>query len=383
MTCLVVGGGVTGLVAALAIAQTGVPATLVGQGLAAGADDGRTAALLLPSVRLLEGLGVWEPARLEAAALRSLRIVHAPDGRAQADVTFTAREIGEEAFGWNVANARLRGLLLERAAELGVALVEGEAVRARNGTLELADGRRLEAALVVAADGKRSRLRAAAGIGARRHVYGLTALVTSFAHERPHGDCSIELHGAGGTFTMVPLPGRRSSLVWVEPDATATRLMALPEADFAGELAGRAGPWLGGIAEIRPRHAFRLEGMLADRLVAPRLVLIGEAAHALSPIGAQGLNLSLRDVGALAAEIGSTASRPGQLGSPAMLQRYARARWVDLQTRFWTTDGLSRFVTSPLTAPLRALGLRGAGAFWPVRQILMRGLLEPAPSPFG
>ncbi len=223
--------------------------------------------------------------------------------------------------------------------------------------LELALGDPVRADLVVGADGRSSVVRAAAGIPVSHLSYGQTAIAVAFGHAEAHRDTSIELHRPGGAFTMVPLPGRRSSLVWVERDHEAERLMALGEDGFALELEARVRPWLGTVHGIGGRHAFPLVGMSARRLVGPRVALVGEAAHAMSPVGAQGLNTSLADVAALARAIEKNLGQGLPASQPDGLIRYERERLPDIRTRLLVTDGLARAVATAFPAIVKARGL--------------------------
>lgn len=379
----VIGGGIAGRVMALAVSAAGATVRLVDPARA-GSSDGRTTALLVDALALLKGIGVWSEVRGRAAPLRRLRIVDLPeDGRAaRADVTFDAGELGLDTFGYNVPNDALATAVdrhlppeVRLRARLARLRRDGDAV-----DLEMDGGDRLRARLVVGADGKGSRVRTAAGITARRHDYGQTAIVTVFAHGRPHADTSIELHRPGGPFTMVPVGPGRSSLVWVERTARADELLALDEAAFAAALGDRVRPWLGEVATVGPRHAWPLTAVLAARLAAPRMVLAGEAAHAVSPLGAQGLNISLRDAAVLAELVGRALAAGADPGAPSTTLAYERRRRGDVVGRFWATDTLNRMVRSgsPPIGMARGLGLDLLGRLPPLRRGVMRALMGNA-----
>lgn len=390
----VVGGGPAGLAAALALARAGCTVSLLdARPLPSAAaplpDEARTVALLGPSIALLDRLGVWRSLAADSTPLRALRLVSlaADEAEPEADVTFAAGEIGLAELGRNLRIARLRAVLLDALRAAGAELL-GEApvetvVRERDGLLLVHGRGTTRAALVVAADGRRSAVRRALRLPAEARPSGRTAIGTSFTHARPHDCVSIELHRPGGAFTMVPLPGDRSSLVWIEPEASARRLMRLSDAAFAAEVERRAGRWLGAVREVGPREAWPLAPMVASRLVAPGAVLLGEAAHALSPVGAQGLNTSLRDVAVLAALVERAVARGEPPFAPGVLLAYERARLPDIRARLALTEGLAAAVASDL-APVRlarTLGLRLLAALPPLKRRVMHGLIRPMALP--
>lgn len=380
----VVGAGPVGLAAALAFAQAGLATCLLGP--APERRDGRTAALLAPSVELLGGLGLWPAIAAEAGALRVLRIVDETGSLFRPPpVAFRAAEIGLEAFGWNIENARLAAILAEAARrqpglDWSTDLVRDVAVDdlAR---LTRADGSRVSASLVVASDGRRSRVREAAGIGTRERAYRQSAFTTILRHERPHEDASTEFHTRSGPFTLVPLPGPRSSLVWVTVPRHAERLLAASDDDLASAVEEAAGSILGRMSVDGPRGTYPLAAMSVDSYVGPRLALAGEAAHVLPPIGAQGLNLGFADVAALARLVASARDSGTDPGAAAGLADYARERRRDVGLRALAVDGLNRSLLAGL-APLdaaRGLGLGLMGAIGPLRRAVMRAGLAGTP----
>ena len=376
----VVGTGPVGLVAALGLARAGWSTCLVGP--AAAPSDGRTAALMAPSVDFLSGLGLWDELAAGAGPLRALRLVDDTGSLFRPPpVLFRAEEIGLAAFGWNVENARLIGSLGQEvsrtpALQRREANVEAARFGADGVALHLSDGTTLEAGLVVAADGRDSLVRNSAGIDARRTAYPQRAITTLLDHERPHDDISTEFHTRAGPFTLVPLPGRRSSLVWVTSPHHAARLLAADDSTFADAVERRSRSLLGRMAVAGSRGSVPLASVLAGRFAGPRLVLAGEAAHALPPIGAQGLNLGLADVAALL-RILVPGSDPGE---PARLDRYGRERRRDAALRSTAVDLLNRSLLRallPLDA-LRGIGLGLLGGSGPLRRAVMRAGL-PGP----
>jgi 2-octaprenyl-6-methoxyphenol hydroxylase len=369
----VVGAGPAGLAAAIALKGAGWTAFCAGPAPDPAKPDRRTTALLAGSVRLLESLGVWEAVREAAAPLRVLRIIDRTGRLLRApDIAFDAAEIGEEAFGYNIPNQALVAALLARLGDAHLPTAGVEAVEASSDgvILRLAGGDGLRARLVVGADGRNSLSRTAAGIGTRHWAYEQTALVCNFEHSRPHHGACTELHFAAGPFTVVPLPGGASSLVWVERPAEAARLMALDEAAFAAEIAQRLEGLLGDIGQVGVRGAFPLSGLVARGLARHRIALVGEAAHVMPPIGAQGLNLGFRDVADLLRCLEGAADP----GAPDVLARYERARRSDVLTRTFAADLLNRTLISSL-APFqvaRGLGLGGLAMIPALRRLAMR-----------
>ncbi|GAB5376312.1 MAG: UbiH/UbiF family hydroxylase [Acuticoccus sp.] len=367
----VVGGGPTGAIAALAAADAGLRTALVAP---MPEHDPRTTALMMPAVQLLERLGVWSLVGAEAAPLAAIRIVddtgHLP--RAP-EIAFDAGEIGLEAFGYNVPNNGLNAALATRLKAAGVERVEAMARKVVPGVparIETAF-ETVVADLVVGADGFHSLVRAEMGFGTRRWSYEQSALVTMLAHTRPHNDTSVEFHTAGGPFTLVPLAGQRSSLVWVgRPDDTARR-RGLADAALAREIERASHGVLGRITIDGPRGTFPLEGMVAKHFGEANVVLVGEAGHRFPPIGAQGLNLGLRDVATLA-ELFASAAAHG--GLRALAPVYDRRRRLDIGTRTVGVDLLNRSLLTgfaPVGA-LRALGVAAARNVGPLRRAMMR-----------
>ena len=311
------GAGAAGLAAALALAHKGVAVALVGPPTRRDGDR-RTTALIGPSVRLLENLGVWEgsdPQGLTPAGapISAVRIADDRGGLVRApEMLFTAAEIGLDRLGVNVPNPALLAALdaaarraerITRIETAGVTALEPEESGERGAAgvrLSLAEGGSIGAGLAVAADGRASKAPAAAGIAVRAWTYPQAAVVTSFGHSRPHRDTVNELHRRAGPLTTVPLPGLRSALVWVEAPEEARRLAGLDVAAFAAELEERLQGVLGAVGEVETRALYPLAGQRAERMGARRIALVGEAAHVVPPIGAQGLNLGLRDAATLA-----------------------------------------------------------------------------------
>ena len=373
----VVGGGPAGFAAGIACALSGIETALIAP---RAEGDNRTTALLTGSVTALEGLGVWSRCRERAAPLAAMRIVDDRGGLLRApEVLFRAEEIGLSAFGHNVENRCLMAALAARAAVLPTLRLVDRAVTelvhenaARK--IVLQGDQTLRAKLVIGADGRESLCRRAAGIAIDRWSYPQVALTCNLAHGRPHHGVSTEFHTAAGPFTLVPLPGQRSSLVWVVGPAVGERLGALDDVEFSAAVERQAHSLLGKMRVEGPRAAFLLSGQTARRLAGDRIALVGEAAHVMPPIGAQGFNLGLRDVAALVELLVEARRRGGDPGGSELLQRYENRRRIDVRSRTAAIDLLNR---SLLTDFIPLQGLRGFGLYLmdrigPLRRMLMR-----------
>jgi 2-octaprenyl-6-methoxyphenol hydroxylase len=370
----IVGAGAVGLAAALSLAAAGRQVVLFGQ--ASPPRDGRTVALLDGSWRLLEALGLMEALDEIAAPLAVMRLVDDTGSLfRQPPVEFKAAELGLPAFGWNVENAVLVEAMAAKAAAepririIPLAVTE---ITAGAGCVTLAgDGfAPVGARLVVGADGRKSRVREAAGITARDWRYPQVALTAILSHRREHQDASTEFHTRSGPCTLVPMSGRRSSLVWLLEPLEAERIAGLDDPSFAREVERRTHSILGAMTLAGPRGRVPMGGLSVDRFGAARMALIGEAAHVFPPIGAQGLNLGLRDVAALRDAVAG-ADDPG---ADAALAAYDRSRQADVRLRTGAVDALNRtLLTDLLPADLmRGAGLLALSRIAPLRRLVMR-----------
>ena len=377
---IVAGSGPAGLTAALALARNGFAVTLVGPDIRT--DDRRTTALMAPSVAFLRLLGVAVRLLENAAPLRVMRIVDATSRLVRSPpVTFRAAEIGEEFFGLNIPNAHLNRVLEEAVAahsdiEWQRTTVAEWRLLPERAVAVLASGDEIEGLLVAAADGRASPARAAAGIATRRTALHQAALVVNFAHTREHEGISTEFHTETGPFTQVPLPGVRSSLVWVVRPETADELAALPDAELSRRIAERMQSILGKVTVEPGRQVYPLASISPLSFAANRVALVGEAAHVFPPIGAQGLNLGIRDVEDLASIAARHAADPG---AAAALGEYDRRRRADILARSSAVNLLNRSLLSGLLPAqlARFAGLGALGALSPLRGFFMREGLRP------
>ncbi|TCM58989.1 2-octaprenyl-6-methoxyphenol hydroxylase [Rhizobium sp. PP-F2F-G48] len=373
----IVGAGLAGALAALALSRDGRSVALVAP---AAPHDRRTTALMDEAIGFLGTLGLGEDVTALGAPLATLRIIDGTDRLLRAPVvTFRAAEIGLEAFGYNLPNAPLLDRLNERIAEApSIARIEARleslAEDATICTLRLADGRALTASLVIGADGRRSLVREARGIGTRNWRYPQTAVVLNFAHERPHENISTEFHTQQGPFTQVPLPGKRSSLVWVMTPEQAAEMVTREPAALSSAVEERMQSMLGKVAVDTEPQAFPLSGMAATHFGRGRVILVGEAAHAFPPIGAQGLNLSLRDVMTLVSMLAERPAIPGDIGD-----RYDRRRRADILSRTVSVDLLNRSLLTGFlpVQMLRTGGLQALSSAGALRSLVMQEGLRP------
>ncbi|MCB1506040.1 MAG: UbiH/UbiF family hydroxylase [Hyphomicrobiaceae bacterium] len=387
---VVVGGGPAGLAAALALDHAGAKTALAGPPHQPAGDrlDMRTAALFPGSIAMLANLGVWEKLRPVASSLTTIRLIDDRDALFRApEVTFHSDEIGRASFGFNVPNTPLVDALRARCREPGsrVTLIDTAGVRHLaidddGVTATLAEGRTIRSRLVVGADGRRSICRDAAGIATDRWSYDQSALTTIFTHSREHNGISTEFHRPAGPCTTVPMPGLSSSLVWVERPAEAQRLADLDDTAFRHALELRLKGLLGTIATVSPRVLFPLSGLTARTFAQNRVALVGEAAHVIPPIGAQGLNLGLRDAAALADCIQDALHSGRDIGGPEVLAAFDRARRADVTARSWIIDLLNKSLLSPFLPVhlARGAGLFALKAFAPIRRLVVREGLQPS-----
>ena len=375
---LVAGAGAAGLVTAIGLARSGVTVRLIGVPEAI-RDDARSAALFHTSFDVLDRFGLGDAIRARGAPLAAIRLVDATGALFRAPtVTFRAAELGRSEFGWNVPNAAILEALLAAArgtpgltldARFATGLVETvDGVR-----LSLSDGEWAEGRVAIGADGQNSKLREAAGIGATIKPYPQVALTARLRHDRDHEDISTEFHTREGPFTLVPLGPGRSALVWICRPERAEALRSEPAEAFARRVERQSSGLLGRIGLESAVSGVPMRKLRAETLARGRVALVGEAGHAFPPIGAQGLNLGLRDVEALIERL-VRAHREGTPPGPAALAAYASDRRLDVEARVAGVDLMNSALLADF-APAdaaRALGLAALGTFAPLRRLAMR-----------
>lgn len=376
----VVGAGLAGQLTALALSRSGRKVALIAP--KAAHFDHRTTALMDQSIRFIEKLGLWEKLKEKSAPLSTMQIIDGTDRLLRSPtVAFKASEIGLFAFGWNMPNAVLNEVLEEALnAEPNLTRLEhlvteidlsGELARV---TLE--NGNTVQSKLLVGADGRQSKVREAANIDIRKWAYPQTALVLNFKHSRPHEDTSTEFHTPTGPFTQVPLPGNRSSLVWVVRPEEAESLKQQDTSELSLNIESRMQSMLGKVEIDGPVQSWPLSSMSAHKFGRGRVVLVGEAGHGFPPIGAQGLNLSLRDIIVLTELLGPFSDKDisSDIGAA-----YDRRRKADVLSRSLSVDLLNRSLLSSFlpVQMLRSAGLHLLSRLPPLRSMVMQEGVEP------
>ena len=377
---LVAGTGPSGLIAALGLARADFSVTLIGPDAVTA--DGRTTALMNPALSVLDSIGVLDQLVDRAAPLKIMRIVDATGRLIRSPiVTFRAGEIGEERFGLNLPNSALVPVLAAAvsahpAIQWQRSLVASWRLEAERAVAVLPNGSEVSAQLVVAADGRLSPAREAAGIGTSIRTYPQAALVLNFGHGREHAFTSTEFHTETGPFTQVPLPGNRSSLVWVVEPETARDLAALDDAALSVRIEEKMQSMLGRVTVEHGRQIYPLSAVTPRRFAQNRVALVGEAAHVFPPIGAQGLNLGIRDIDDL---IDIACKNRADPGAASTLSLYDRKRRPDILARSTAVNLLNRSLLSDMLPAqmARSAGLSVLGALPPLRAFFMREGLRP------
>jgi len=353
---LIAGGGFAGLTLATALRQALGPAfSVVVADPALGANhaaDERASAIVAAARRLFETIGVWQAVAEEAQPILDMVVTDSrlDDAMRPVFLTFAGEIEPGEPFAHMIENRHLVGALADKAKSAGVTLRACAAGKVTQDeeriVVELGDASTCGARLLVAADGARSGIRAAAGIATHGWNYDQSAIVTTVSHERDHEGRAEEHFLPAGPFAILPLKGKRSSIVWTEEAREAERIVALPDDAFHDELERRFKLHLGEITVVGPRRVHPLGFFVARSFIAERIALVGDAAHVIHPIAGQGLNMGLKDVAALA-EVTVDAARLGlDPGAPGVLERYQRWRRFDTVAMGIATDGLNRLFSN-------------------------------------
>ena len=383
---LIAGAGLPGLALAAALARGGLDVALADRAAVetpASPPDGldsRVYAISPGSASFLRSLGAWDAIPEDRLApVEGMRI----EGDRGAHLDFDAYDLNERALAWIVEERVLKRALIGRVRDAGVAIVAPASFASltwssAHGTIAFDDGRRIDAALVVGADGVRSWVRAAAGIVAEPRPYGQTAVVANFACERPHGGIARQWFlPDGGVLAWLPLPGDRISIVWSAPAALAAALSALDDEALAARVEQAGARALGRLVVVTPAATFPLSFLKLPSVVAHRLALVGDAAHGIHPLAGQGVNLGFGDAEVLAAILADrgTIHDPG---APVLIERYARRRAAPVAAMQAVTDGLARLFGSalPSVATLRNLGLAAVSKLPPLRDALAQPALR-------
>ncbi len=383
---VIAGGGLNGTALALALASGGLSVMLVDPvSTKMRSDpgfDGRSYALSLGSVRVLQALGVWDELAAHAQPILDIRITDGRIGEGPSPLMleFDHREIEEGPMGYMVEDRHVRAALLNAMAtsdriKVGDSIgVSDHRPNDAHVSVTLTDGRTIESSLLIGCDGKASPTAKRAGIKRIGWSYGQTSLVCAITHERPHDGCAHQYFLPSGPLAILPLTENRVSIVWTERDREAQRISALNDAGYLAALRPRFGDFLGEISLAGARFAHPLSLSLTDRLIEDRVALVGDAAHAVHPIAGQGLNAGLKDVAAIAEVLVDAKRRGEDIGSPIVLERYQRWRRFDIATLALATDGFNRLFSNdnPVLRLGRDIGLAAVNALPGLRRGFIR-----------
>ncbi|MEM9469525.1 MAG: FAD-dependent monooxygenase [Pseudomonadota bacterium] len=388
---LIVGGGIAGLTLAALLDSVGLDCIVIDKGSKVTAKDiknsGRTAALLNSSIHVLEAAGVWNQTKEIASPLKQMRLKD--DGNPDLpvkEVLFPANDIGLDQFGFNVPNLGLKKALQEHLAKqksvkvLYKSGLESYECLDHGIKAKLDNGKTIEADIIIGCDGRGSPVRTQTGIQVKEVDYDQIGITFLIQHDKPHNNISTEHHRPGGPFTFVPMKEHESAIVWVEKSDQAKEYLDLSEKKLEKVVQEKSNDLLGEISIKTAPESWPIKSLTAEKLIGKRCALAAEAAHVMSPIGAQGLNLSLRDIAALAETLTDAARQGEDIGSDLVLKRYARRRKIDMASR---TDGIDKFnkIVSNNIGFLRGVrrsGLEALNKIPQLKQLLMHQGLAPA-----
>ena len=381
---IISGGGVAGLALAALLGQAGLDIHVIDpappQPLKDTAPSARTVALMQSSMNVIKSTGIWDKISEHANKLRTMRII---DGNGdEIDTYFEANDIGLPQFGYNIPNSILRAALYEVVRKLPSITWHSDALV--NYSVDSAvhvelSKQTITASLLVGVDGKKSKVRQIAGIECNIKDYDQSAITCIVAHSRSHNDTATEFHRPAGPLAFVPLPGNRSSVVWIEPKERAEQIIRLRKNEFTTALQDAGNSILGALELQSTPEAWPITSLKADQLTAPRAAIAAEAAHVMSPVTAQGLNLSLRDIAALAETIVDAARAGLDIGSETVLNKYERRRIPDIRTRVFGVDSMNTIIKTEFgfIRGLRRSGLKTVSSVPPLKKFAMRHGLAP------
>lgn len=386
---VIIGGGIGGLTLAALLGQAGLKITIVDPHKPAPfkktENTGRTVALMKSSVNILKNTGIWDMLKPLSNPMNMMRIIDDSDaGKEPIEIEFPAQDIGLDQFGYNIPNGHLRAALYERIEKIKtVEFIESAfndyTVDEGSIIVRLENKKLIRARLLVGADGRNSAVREFAGIQVATKKYDQSAITCLINHSRSHNNTSTEFHRTNGPMALVPLPGNQSSVVWVENTKTAEALIRLKKQEFQQALQDKTGNILGGMTLEHGPECWPLCTIRAKAITSKRVALIAEAAHVMSPITAQGLNLSLRDVAALAESIIDNARLGIDIGADNVLKTYEKRRRMDIETRVFGVDIMNRMVSTDALGikRLRRAGLKSLDAATPLKTLAMQIGLAP------
>ena len=389
----IVGGGLNGPTLAIALEQRGLNVTVIDALPAPKRGmrdfDGRSYALAHASMRLLRGIDLWDAIKDHTQPMLEIKVT---DGRAGTGPSpwmmhFDHTEIEEGPMGYMCQDRHLRQALLSKMdGAARITQMSGETVVAQSsGQLTLASGKTVTAKLIVGADGRASGTAERAGIKRTGWGYGQTAIVCAVEHELPHGGIAHQFFMPTGPLAILPLPNNCCSIVWSETETRATKIMAMDDTDFLDALRPAFGSFLGELTLVGKRFSYPLGLTIANRFIADRVVLIGDAAHGVHPIAGQGLNAGLRDVAALVDVLSDAKARGEDIASAAVLARYEQWRRFDTATLAAATDTFNKLFSNdnPLLRAVRDMGMGVINATPRLRRTFIReaaGLTGDLPS---
>jgi len=392
---LIVGGGAAGLACALKLGINGVKSIVIDPSVPNSYDfqkhGGRTAALMGQSVDLLKELNLWDDIVQNTSPLEIMKIID--DGNPSInpiEIEFSAKDLDQENFGHNVPNCYLRELLYDHVQknENITCLIPDKVTdiqhRSSKVIVTTENGYEITANILIGADGRFSKVRNISNIDVKEIDYNQTAITCLISHSKSHHNISTEHHRSGGPFTTVPMPDQNgkhySSVVWVEKTDEAEKYLSIEKDLMEQTLTDKTRHALGDIKLESPPESWPLKALLANEITASRTALIAEAAHAMSPIGAQGLNLSLRDVDILCGIIIEALKLGEDIGGDIVLSRYDQARSLDLQTRFYGVDQYNKIVSNNIgfIRSLRRGGLNTLNTIPAFKKLAMQIGLKPA-----